>query len=64
MKIIDVAGHLTMPLSREENNTMKKIGDKYSADELNEREKVVATNLVTRGALHRKKIDGKIYFLK
>ena len=64
MKIEDIVGHLTMPLNNEEVIVMEKIVDKYSAEELSPRERMVAQNLVRRGALNKDVKDESVYFYK
>jgi hypothetical protein len=64
MKIIEIMGSLQLPLTNEE----AELYDKFDSDtmvnrkELNERELVVANNLVNKNVLIRKNNDGQITY--
>jgi len=55
MKITDVIGHLTMPVSLEETAILERFHDAALIDkvDLTEREAVIVKQMVTRGLLDR-----------
>lgn len=65
MKIADVMGHLTIPMSEEENAIVEKFSDDtLRGEDLNERELVVANKMVSRGLLKRNSNHNETVFYK
>ena len=64
MKITDVIGHLTMPVSLEETAILDRFSEDTTLDknELTEREAVIVKNMVTRGLLERSSSPEGTYF--
>jgi hypothetical protein len=64
MKIIEVTGGLSMPITNEEADLLSKFheGASVSRKDLNERQIEVANHLVNRDVLYRKNQDGRITY--
>ena len=64
MKIVEFTTGLTMPITNEEAELMERFDQVTTINkrELNEREQIIANQLVNRGALVRKHQDGQITF--
>ena len=67
MRFIEIEGNLLMPISNEEMIIMERVGSSgkpLAKKELNEREREIARQMVTRGLLNRIKIEDAIYFVQ
>jgi len=66
MKFIEIAGNLQIGITNEELLLLAKVKGAIShifKNQLDEREKEVARQMVNKGILFRKKIDGKTCFM-
>lgn len=65
MKFVEFAGGIIMPTSNEEYDLIEKISAKsrWPISELDQREKHVARNLITKGMIDYKKQDNKTYII-
>lgn len=66
MKIVEITEHLTMPINNEEADLLAKFSsinvlEKVSMDE---REQLIANNLVNKSILSRKNHNGQIKYFK
>ena len=66
MKIIEVTRGLLLPITNEETDLLSKFheGNSVSRKDLNEREIVIANNLVTKDVLARINHDGRVTYTK
>jgi hypothetical protein len=67
MKIVELVNNLTIALTNEEQDFLLRFADAgacVARRELNEREVVVANNMVNKDILYRKNQDGKIAYYK
>jgi hypothetical protein len=66
MKIIEVTRGLLLPVTNEETDLLSKFheGNSVSRKDLNEREIVIANNLVTKDVLARINNDGRVTYTK
>jgi hypothetical protein len=66
MKVVEVIPGLSMPLTNEESDLLSKFheGNSVSRKELNERQIVIANNLVNKDVLYRKNQDGHVTYFK
>lgn len=66
MKIIEVTRGLLLPITNEETDLLSKFheGNSVSRKDLNEREIVIANNLVTKDVLARINNDGRVTYTK
>jgi hypothetical protein len=66
MKIIEVTRGLLLPVTNEETDLLSKFheGNSVSRKDLNEREIVIANNLVTKDVLARINSDGRVTYTK
>jgi hypothetical protein len=64
MKISELTSGVNIALTNEEADLLKKIDSNILRKDLSDREQVIANNLVIKGLLTRKKIDGKTTFQK
>ena len=66
MKIIELTSNLLLPITNEESDLLGKFNQSEAINktELTEREQVLASSLVNKGVLERRKIDGKINYRK
>lgn len=66
MKIIEVLQGLSMPVTNEEADLLSKFYDNSSVSrqDLNEREIVLANNLVIKDVLYRKNQNGQVTYYK
>lgn len=65
MKIIELTSDLSIALNNEEVSLMEKFGDSAVAkSKLNEREQVIANQLVIKDVLLRTNEEGKIHYSK
>lgn len=66
MKIIELTSNLLLPITNEESELLDKFvqSEAINKTELTEREQVLASSLVNKGVLERRKIDGKINYRK
>lgn len=66
MKIIEVVQGLSMPVTNEEADLLSKFYDNNSVSrqDLNEREIVLANNLVVKDVLYRKNQNGQVTYYK
>lgn len=64
MKFVSLPSGFNTLISNEESLLLDQISQtgQVSRSELNEREQVVANNLVKKDVLTRRKIDGKLYY--
>ena len=65
MKIIDIIGSLRLPISNEENQLLEKIvkSNGIYKESLNERERELSRQLVSKGVLKRVKNENKTFYL-
>lgn len=66
MKFIEIAGSILQPISNEENILLEKVKEYQKPlpkEQLDEREKEVARQLVNRGILTRIRNQDKLYFI-
>jgi hypothetical protein len=66
MKIVEVTRGLLLPITNEETDLLSKFheGNSVSRKDLNEREIVIANNLVTKDVLARINNDGRVTYTK
>jgi hypothetical protein len=66
MKIVEVTRGLLLPVTNEETDLLSKFheGNSVSRKDLNEREIVIANNLVTKDVLARINNDGRVTYTK
>jgi hypothetical protein len=66
MKIFELVNNISIQLTNEEVDLLGKFdsSSKIKKQDLNEREQVLAGNLVNKNVLARTKYEGKIYFKK
>jgi hypothetical protein len=66
MRIIEVLQGLSMPVTNEEADLLSKFYDNSSVSrqDLNEREIVLANNLVVKDVLYRKNQNGQVTYYK
>ena len=66
MKIIELLNHVSLPITNEENDLLKKFteGAEIQKRELSERERTIANQLVTKDVLLRINENGKIRYKK
>lgn len=66
MKIVELLNHVRVPITNEEADVLGRFHeqDVIERSELNEREVVVANQLVNKDVLLRKNQDGKITYKK
>ena len=66
MKIIELTNHIMLPITNEEADILSKFDghDPVLKSALGHREQLLATQLVNKGALIRKNINGQIEFYK
>lgn len=66
MKIIELINNLQMPISNEEADVLNKFTEdqSISKSELSDREQLLASQLVNKGALIRKNNNGKIEYYR
>jgi hypothetical protein len=66
MKIIEVTRGLLLPVTNEETDLLSKFheGNSVFRKDLNEREIVIANNLVTKDVLARINNDGRVTYTK
>ena len=65
MKMIDVLGQLSVPISNEESAVVDKMSEseQFTTDKLNEREEEVLRGLVIKGVVTERKTESGIYFI-
>ena len=66
MKIVEITKNILLPITNEEADLLAKFGgtEPIAKGELNERQQVVANQLVNKDVLLRKNQDGKIVYKK
>jgi hypothetical protein len=66
MKIVEVTRGLLLPVTNEETDLLSKFheGNSVSRKDLDEREIVIANNLVTKDVLARINNDGRVTYTK
>lgn len=66
MRIFELTGGLTVPLTNEENDLLLKfeLNEELARRSLNEREIVVANNMVNKDVLYRQNKDGRLSYRK
>lgn len=63
MKIVELVNSITIPITNEESDLLLKFNNEsLSKEDLDLREKELASSLVNKGLLVRKNIDGKIKY--
>lgn len=66
MKFVEIAGSIIQPVSNEENILLEKVKEyekPLPKEQLNEREREIARQLVNRGILTRVRLKDKLYFV-
>ena len=66
MKFVELAGSILQPISNEENVLLEKVKEYQKPlpkEQLDEREKELARQLVNRGILTRFRKNDKLYFI-
>jgi hypothetical protein len=66
MKIIELTNNILLPVTNEESDLLTQFESKDLVDknEMTEREQVLASNLVNKGILERRRLDGKVNYRK
>jgi len=66
MKIIELTNNILLPVTNEESDLLTQFESKELVDknEMTEREQVLASNLVNKGILERRRLDGKVNYRK
>jgi len=67
MRIVEILGGIQLPISNEEYDILAQFDPQNSLvpkSSLNEREQILANQLVNKGVLIRRNQDGKIYYKK
>jgi len=66
MKIIEITNNIRLPITNEEADLLAKFeGPQYIAkSEFNERQQLIANQLVNKDVLLRRNQDGKIFYKK
>lgn len=66
MKIVELLNNIRLPVTNEEADLLGKFdnNDKVRKKDLNERERILASNLVSKDILSRLKHEGKIFYKK
>jgi len=66
MKILELLNNIRLPITNEEADLLGKFSQssKVRKKDLNERERIIANNLVNKDILTRSKHEGKIFFKK
>lgn len=64
MKIVELLNNIRLPITNEEYDFLGKfsVTNKITKKDLNEREKVLANNLVQKDVLLRQKNEGKVIY--
>ena len=66
MKIVELLNNVKLPITNEEADLLGRFdqGIKIRKKDLNERERIIAKNLVNKDILTRLRHEGKIFFKK
>ena len=65
MKIVELTNKVLLPITNEEHDLLKRIGDESIAkNQLDEREQMLANNLTVKDVLLRTNDQGKIHYKK
>lgn len=67
MRIVEILGGIQLPITNEEYDILSQFDTRdsmVSKSDLNEREQILANQLVNKGVLIRRNQDGKIYYKK
>jgi len=66
MKIVELINKIQLPITNEEADLLSKFSDKVSIakSEFNERQQLIANQLVVKDVLLRRNQDGQIFYKK
>lgn len=66
MKIVEITNNIKLPITNEEADLLDKFdeGGSIAKNEFNERQQLVANQLVNKDVLLRRNQDGKIFYKK
>lgn len=66
MKIVEITNNIKLPITNEEADLLAKFDESVSIgkNEFNERQQLVANQLVNKDVLLRRNQDGKIFYKK
>jgi len=65
MRAVEIMGGLTLPITNEEADLLNKFdASSIKRSDLNEREIMIANNLVVKDVLYRKNQDGTVTYFK
>lgn len=66
MKIVEITNNIKLPITNEEADLLAKFSEEVSIakNQLDERQQVIANQLVIKDVLSRRNQDGKIFYKK